>query len=646
MPGLRTQNYLNQRLFVSAPYCDLSQLDIARHQYPRGHGRRNGLPAWEEGYVWRGQDRWQECIWLDTIYEQGGVVMPAGHPPHICLFCSERIAPGEAEVKLVLGPLSTRYTHSSWERCQQALRNHSRSSFPGKRPRINITSGLRDTRGGILERDRLPQGDPDMASDTRQILREFRSKGYVTELGGKNGHWFVRKPDGELLTVMPSTPSDIRGLNAARLILKRAPNLKAASREQRMARAAAELGASVPTAAPQALTPAAKMAQEGHLSIPSVKTGDVITTAWWLWDNLRKLAEHDGERAEHHGAAGWHWNGTLQGVVSSLWPLIPERRDDKHRREIITSLASYLKATQHLAVLATHGQHDSDYWVSDVWRGGPSSVGQAVTQARKAGVAFGGPLALNQKQVMDAIRRRAQNKAITFTIKEIVDRTGLSRVTVTGTLHTIRNREDLGVKHVARGAWAYTPPIGEPGPIETEKETLMPAAPTAARNPHRRLAVLRAAQEHPDVLFSIQEASGWLEGAPGSSVSTALRYWAEKGFLEKVGSGLYICRSSNAAAGEEPETVALPASTEQFLDDPSAGTRPLRDEAPAPVTPPAPPTAAPVSTPSASVPQRIADLLRLKPDAKLYAEVGRFGNGTVIVVMDEDGGMHELRSGD
>ena len=62
----------------------------------------------------------------------------------------------------------------------------------------------------------------------------------------------------------------------------------------------------------------------------------------------------------------------------------------------------------------------------------------------------------------------------------------------------------------------------------------------------------------------------------------------------------------------------------------------------------APPVAAPepeVSAPRADVPKRIADLLRLRPDAKLYAEVYRAAGGTVIIVMDEDGDMHEIANG-
>ena len=640
MPGLRTQHYLVQRVFVSAPYCELSHIGVEGYEYPQGRGRRNDLPAWAGGYAWRGRDRWQERIWLDTVYEQGGVFMPAGHPPHICLFCGEKIMPDEEEVKLVLGPINTRYTHSSWEACQAASRQHSlafRHSFPGKqsegRRRTSTWSGPPDQRGGILERDRPPRGETDMASDTRQILKGFRDKGYVAELGRNNSHWFIRNPaDGELLTVMPSTPSDIRGLNASRVILKRAPDLKAASRSKRMARAAAALGASVPTVAPQVLTPAAEMAKEGHLSIPSVKAGKIVTAAWWLWDNLRKLAERDGERLEHHDTAGWYWNGTLQGVVSSLWPLIPEHRDDKNRREVVTALSAYLKATQHIVVLATHGRNDSDYWVSDVWRGGPNSVGLAVAEAKRAGLKLGGPLALNQKRVMATIQELAQGKYTEFATAEIVSRLGLDRGTVSSALHGVEDRDDFDLKHLSRGTWGYTPSDREPDLTEKEKETPMPATAARARNPHQRLAVLRAAQEHPDVLFSIQDMSGWLAGAPESSISTALRNWASKGFIERIDSGLYICRSGNTDGGEEGENGEE-----------------VRDTAPPAVqAPPAPPAAAPepeVSAPRADVPKRIADLLRLRPDAKLYAEVYRAAGGTVIIVMDEDGDMHEIANG-
>ncbi|MEY9842517.1 type II toxin-antitoxin system HicA family toxin [Streptacidiphilus sp. EB103A] len=55
--------------------------------------------------------------------------------------------------------------------------------------------------------------------DTRQLIKKLENQGFEVTL--RNGHYRVFK-DGTFTVVMPSTPSDSRGLKNAMAYLKRA----------------------------------------------------------------------------------------------------------------------------------------------------------------------------------------------------------------------------------------------------------------------------------------------------------------------------------------------------------------------------------------------------------------------------------------
>ncbi len=46
--------------------------------------------------------------------------------------------------------------------------------------------------------------------DIRQLIARLRGQGFTVEMGGK-GHWKIRRA-GRLITTIPATPSDRRGL--------------------------------------------------------------------------------------------------------------------------------------------------------------------------------------------------------------------------------------------------------------------------------------------------------------------------------------------------------------------------------------------------------------------------------------------------
>lgn len=57
--------------------------------------------------------------------------------------------------------------------------------------------------------------------DIAVVLNALRAQGYEVKMGG-SGHWKVYDPDGRLITTLPATPSDGRGIRNAIAVLRRA----------------------------------------------------------------------------------------------------------------------------------------------------------------------------------------------------------------------------------------------------------------------------------------------------------------------------------------------------------------------------------------------------------------------------------------
>lgn len=57
--------------------------------------------------------------------------------------------------------------------------------------------------------------------EVAKILGELDRQGFTAKMGG-SGHWKIYNPQGRLITVLPATPSDHRGLRNAIAVLRRA----------------------------------------------------------------------------------------------------------------------------------------------------------------------------------------------------------------------------------------------------------------------------------------------------------------------------------------------------------------------------------------------------------------------------------------
>lgn len=57
--------------------------------------------------------------------------------------------------------------------------------------------------------------------DVAVLLKALREQGFEVKMGGR-GHWKIYAPDGHLITTLPASPGDVRGIRNATAVLRRA----------------------------------------------------------------------------------------------------------------------------------------------------------------------------------------------------------------------------------------------------------------------------------------------------------------------------------------------------------------------------------------------------------------------------------------
>lgn len=453
-----------------------------------------------------------------------------------------------------------------------------------------------------------------MNKDILAIVRGFRNKGYTVEQSTGTSHFFVRDPEGNLYTTLPSTPH-ARGVSEAQRMLDRAPDLKAAAKAQRKLAVAAALGAPAPVDAP---APAEQIAE-----LPEVRDGKLPLTAWWLWDHLREEAERGGRTAQYQGQDGWMWTGHVTATILKLWPKLTEA-DDSIRREATLTLGEYLRLTTHAIVTKNRGPNaPSEYWLSGSWHGGPDTVGKARTIARGA-KHVGSTHDRHIEQIQEAVAKLADTEGTVTTRQVVAELPDINANTISILLGEVVASK-FPLSKIKNGVYKY------------EGKARMTQAPAKTRRSDLRLEVLRYKQGKPDTPESVAEVAAALDAAE-SSVGRALREWFLDGTqgIDRLTGNLYVFRPHllpeshplrNVTVEPEPE-VAEPA-------EPVVPAAPTVEVKPVPA----------VKTPTrvAEQPDWVTRLLEANPNRMLYVEVTRVGD--VIVITDEHGVTYQARKG-
>jgi len=67
-----------------------------------------------------------------------------------------------------------------------------------------------------------------VTADLTALLRYLRRRGYTTTRT-RSGHWRIYAPDGRLIAITGSTPSDFRALRNLRATVKRSARIRQAA---------------------------------------------------------------------------------------------------------------------------------------------------------------------------------------------------------------------------------------------------------------------------------------------------------------------------------------------------------------------------------------------------------------------------------
>lgn len=611
-------------LLKTAPYLDYRSRETGNGVRLVPRGRLNGCDF--RPYVWAGESREQERLWLNRLFEEGAGKISQSHPPHVCLSCS-CVIDGDAPEICIPGRGGNRYSHASWQECQEALerwrvgfrggfpkRSHSRE--PG-RPRAVPVSGNRiPAQGGILGKS-TTIGDSRMNKDILAIVRGFRSKGYTVEQSAGTSHFFVRGPDGGLFTTLPSTPH-ARGVTEAQNALRKAPDLRAAQKTERKA---AALGA--PSQEERRPAPAERIGD-----LPEIRGGKLPVTAWWLWENMRTEAERGGQAATMQDRSGWIWVGHVSKLIDKLWPALFDA-GTASRREVFSILPEYLRLTGHTVSVKNRGPNAlNEYWVAGAWTGGPDTL----SQARIAGGAE--KRGNTQRTNIELVKQAAAAIAGTdgyFTTRQIIDALpDVNHTTISTCLSEIA-ASDYPITKIKSGTYQITG-----AHMTAPKSPGAVASPPPPRRSGLRIEVLHYKQSRPEVPESIAEVSKALN-ASETSVARILREWWLDGSqgIERLKGNLYAFRPHLLPEGHKLRKP-LPRDNEE---KPQAAVAP--EPAAMPEQKPEPEAKEEEKTMPAGR-KRIEDFIALRPDAKLYAEMFTTSDG-VTVVIDENGEMRELR---